>query len=278
MSGWGPDGAAMAATVTFDHLGEASEVQSGEWGERPLGRHPSVSETLPRLLDMMAGLGQTTTFYVEAMNCELYPDAVRSISEAGHDLGWHGWFNEPLYKQSRAAFDVNYGRTLAAFDDLGLRLAGCRPAGGLLGEHSMSTFVDTGFDYLSFSGEAYGLIDGVATLPYAWRNIDGDYYFEKYSRLGHPSSTTPLGVDALLSAHQDYVDRTSSRGAFTSFIFHVPWVDRPERFGAIRELVHRLQEDDRVWLASSAEIATWMKGNPDIVPTVTSHFDAEPAW
>jgi hypothetical protein len=183
----------MAATVTFDHLGETAEVQVGEWPEEQLlGRHPSVTESLPR-------------------------------------------------------------------------------------QHSIQPFLNARFDYRSLAGAAYGLMERTPLLPYAWRNIDGDYYFERFWRLGYPSSDHPLGADGLLAAHTVYVDLTSERGGFTSFVFHVPWVDRPERFEAVRALLQRVRHDPRVWLASSDEIAAWMRG-AEAMPSLTTHFDAEPAW
>ena len=63
--------------LTFDNLGEASELERGTWPpDEPLGRHPSVLTALPRLLSELDVLGLRATFFVEAINCELYPDAL----------------------------------------------------------------------------------------------------------------------------------------------------------------------------------------------------------
>ena len=81
--------------LTFDNLGEASELERGTWpADEPLGRHPSVTEALPRLLDELDAHGLTATFFVEGINCELYPDAVREIAARGHEVGVHGWRHE----------------------------------------------------------------------------------------------------------------------------------------------------------------------------------------
>ena len=92
---FGPDRRARAIVLTFDNLGEASALQRGTWDPRtPLGSDPSVTRALPRLLDALDHSGLRATFFVEAINCELNPDALRTISARGHELGVHGWEHE----------------------------------------------------------------------------------------------------------------------------------------------------------------------------------------
>ena len=75
----------MQIALTFDNLGEAADLERGLWpADAPLGHHPSVTVALPRLLDALDDLGLRATFCVEALNCEVYPDAVRGIAARGH--------------------------------------------------------------------------------------------------------------------------------------------------------------------------------------------------
>src|SRR5215211_4699703 len=77
---WGPDACRAAASVTFDNLGEAADLERGLWPEdEPLGRHFSVKRTLPRILDTLEELGLRATFFAEGLNTELYPDALLEI-------------------------------------------------------------------------------------------------------------------------------------------------------------------------------------------------------
>ena len=72
-------------SLTFDNLGEVSALARGQWpaGE-PLGRHFSVTRSLPRILELLDGLGLRATFFVEGLNAELYPDTLRRLDAAGH--------------------------------------------------------------------------------------------------------------------------------------------------------------------------------------------------
>jgi peptidoglycan/xylan/chitin deacetylase (PgdA/CDA1 family) len=275
---WGPDGRTAAVSVTFDHLGEASELQAGELPvDAEIGDHHSVVTDLPRVLGMLAERSVRTTFYVEAWNCEHYPEALHSIVEAGHTLGWHAWWNEPIYRTTPGELSAIMTKSLAAFDAVGLRLVGARPPGGLLGPHSLRVFQDSGFEFLSLAGAAYGLKDGTPMLPYAWQNIDGCYYLAQFSGLRVPAGDWPVGTRGLLAAHTAYVERTVAAGGFTSFIFHVPWTDTPERVQVIGELIDQLTADERIWFAPSEQIADWIRQHPEDYPQV-EHTDEPPAW
>ena len=84
-----------ALTVSFDNLGEVTELARGEWpADEPLGRHFSVTRALPRILGLLDELGLRATFFVEGRNTEIYPDALVGLDAAGHEVAYHGWCHE----------------------------------------------------------------------------------------------------------------------------------------------------------------------------------------
>ena len=95
-----------------------------------MGEHPSVTEALPWLLDALDACGLRATFFVEAINCELYPEAVRSIADRGHELGMHGWRHEEWGGLSVDRERAILERCVRGFGSLGGRLRGFRPPGG----------------------------------------------------------------------------------------------------------------------------------------------------
>ena len=81
--------------LTFDNLVEAAEIGRGRWsGKVPVGSDPSVTEAPPWLLHELGSRRMRSTFFVEAINCELNPGSVREIADRGHDLAVHGWRHE----------------------------------------------------------------------------------------------------------------------------------------------------------------------------------------
>jgi peptidoglycan/xylan/chitin deacetylase (PgdA/CDA1 family) len=93
-----PDGARCAAAVTFDvdcdsilHLDRPTQ------GYRRVGtqswlRYDEVA--VPAILDLYERLGLKQTFFVPGWCVERYPDLVRQIIEAGHELAAHGYQHE----------------------------------------------------------------------------------------------------------------------------------------------------------------------------------------
>jgi len=48
--------------LTFDNFGEAAEIEQGTWpAGAPRGRHPSVTQVLPRLLDLLDAIALRAT-------------------------------------------------------------------------------------------------------------------------------------------------------------------------------------------------------------------------
>src|SRR5690348_1562972 len=119
--------------LTFDNLGEASELERGARSDAvPLGRHPSVHTALPRLLGALAEHGLRATFFIEAINCQLYPDAVQEIADRGHEVSMHGWRHEAWAALGADEERETLERGLRAFADLGLEVHAFRPPGGEL--------------------------------------------------------------------------------------------------------------------------------------------------
>src|ERR1700675_1119036 len=95
MSAWGASAADAAVSVTFDNLGEAAQLQLGMWPEDvPQGEHFTVLEVLPRLLELLAARDVRATFFVEGLNAEMYPGALRELTQAGHEVAVHAWRHE----------------------------------------------------------------------------------------------------------------------------------------------------------------------------------------
>ena len=67
-----------AVLLSFDNLGEAADLE--RHGAPAPGPHPSVTVGLPRALDALAALDLRATFFVEGLNAELYPQALRDIA------------------------------------------------------------------------------------------------------------------------------------------------------------------------------------------------------
>jgi peptidoglycan/xylan/chitin deacetylase (PgdA/CDA1 family) len=184
--GTGASARARTIVLTFDNLGEASALQRGTWDpQTPLGSDPSVTRALPWLLDGLDASGLRATFFVEAINCELNPEALRAISARGHELGVHGWEHEEW-----GALDADTERDLLeratrAFAASGLRARGFRPPGGALTARTPALLRELGYEWCSPARDgAVGVGgEGLVVIPFDWELVDAYHLMDRFADL-----------------------------------------------------------------------------------------------
>src|SRR5262249_44404761 len=152
-----PGSARGALCLSFDNLGEAAEIELGAVApDAKPGGHPSVTKSLPAILAALAARGLAATFFVEGLNAEAYPEALRTIAGSGHEVAFHAWRHEEWAGLSAAEQAQNLARGTAAFAELGLEIAGIRPPGGGLGEGGLAVLREGGLRYCSPAGAGAG--------------------------------------------------------------------------------------------------------------------------
>jgi peptidoglycan/xylan/chitin deacetylase (PgdA/CDA1 family) len=258
-----PDGAAAAISVTFDNLGEAAEQELGL--PAPRGGHYSVTTALPIVLAELAASETRATFFIEGVNTEAYPEALRSILEAGHECAYHAWRHEDWSRLSDAEERENLSRGVAAMRACGLEPAGFRPPGGLLSEHTRELLRREGLSYCSPAGAGVA-IDGIVLLPFSWRSVDAYHLLPQFAALrAHRDGTDEPGgpgrvADALIAA----VEGAIARSDHAVLVFHT-WLIEAEREAVATVLGHvrRASRRGTAWVARCDEVAAWAGRHPD---------------
>jgi peptidoglycan/xylan/chitin deacetylase (PgdA/CDA1 family) len=226
--------------LTFDNLGEAADLERGLWpAGRALGSHPSVTVALPGLLDELDALGLRATFCVEALNCEVYPDAVRGIAARGHELAVHGWRHEAWAALPRHREDELLARGRAAFAGLGIEARGFRPPGGDPTPHTETLLERHGFAWCSPAGAPDGARDrAVARVPFRWSLVDAYHRLESFAerRRARGDPAAPLAPDA--AAQRLIGELDDAAGAETLVLHPFLMADGPGFAAARRVLRH----------------------------------------
>jgi len=90
-----PDGVRCLVAYTVDFDGMGNEVGKGlqPYGAHSAGRY-SARRGVPRHLDMLERLGIPATFFVPGYDAECFPQTIRDIAAAGHEIGAHGYVHE----------------------------------------------------------------------------------------------------------------------------------------------------------------------------------------
>lgn len=256
-----PGGARGALCLSFDNLGEAAQIELGALApdDPSVGEHPTATQALPSLLEALGERDLAATFFVEGLNAELYPEALRSIAADGHEVAYHAWRHEQWDTLGAAAQAENLARGIAAFGDLGFGVSGLRPPGGQLGPAGLDVLRDAGLRYCSPAGEGAGVENGLALLPFQWRHVDASCVLPPLGRVreemvGSPDPLDPAGFLAYLEGE---IERLASGGGFATFVLHLPMFDwwGEERIGALFDRLADAAGAGGLWLAPCADVA-----------------------
>ena len=195
-------------TLTFDNLGEAAEMQLGAWSDdRTPGEHPSVTEILPAVLGALAERDLAATFFVEGLNTELYPDALRRIAGEGHEIGYHAWCHEEWGALDAGAAADNLRRGTEALAALDIVPRGFRPPGGALADGTEDALAELGYRYCSPEGDAPAGDGPVARLPFRWPLVDAYWllptFAEQREAAGHGEGLDCFAAEVERAARED---------------------------------------------------------------------------
>jgi peptidoglycan/xylan/chitin deacetylase (PgdA/CDA1 family) len=264
---FGPAGLPSALLLTIDNLGEARALERGiQPAEAPVGNDPSVTVALPWLLDELASHGLSATFFVEAINCELYPDALSEIAARGHELGLHGWRHEEWTSLSGGEERDTLTRSLDAFGALGLETRGFRPPGGELNSRSPALLREAGLRWCSPAGGSAGVRRGLAYLPFTWEFVDAYHLMDSFRamRVERGAPEQPLDPDALADQLEDEVQDLAVAGSLRTLVLH-PFLMLDERWCAgvdrLLGFIAELARERRTWVVGGGEFSDWLLGS-----------------
>jgi peptidoglycan/xylan/chitin deacetylase (PgdA/CDA1 family) len=221
-------------SITFDNLGEAAQLELGMWpAEVPMGEHFTVTEVLPRLLDLLAGHNLRATFFLEGLNAEMYPQALHTIASAGHEVAVHAWRHEEWVALDADSEAALLARATEAMRSIGIQPRGFRPPGGGLTESTLALLAEHDYTYVSPAGEREGVLGGLAVLPFRWPLVDAYSYLPQFAGLRErygegPDPLTPAQMrDAIIGALEEHSQREDGHLTLLFHPFSVAFTGEP---------------------------------------------------
>ena len=270
-----PEGKKSAVMFTFDLDGDTT-WENGNKG-LPNGdqyiKSLSVGQYGPkrcadRILDKLEQYGVKATFFVPGLTAERYPDVVRRIADAGHEIGHHGYAHERFAGQTIEQQIEIIEKTQKIFKDIiGHKVTGFRTPSGDWTLETPHLLYERGFRYSSSmrgDDRPYRtIIDGKETnlieIPTKWE-VD-DYVAMAY----HMYPAEPKGQDRI-SSYRNVEDNFLREfeghhkyGLCISFMSHPQIIGSPGRIRILDHLLRHITAKDDVWVATGTEIADWYR-------------------
>jgi peptidoglycan-N-acetylglucosamine deacetylase len=267
-----PDGIRAAACFTFDLDAESpilfEHPESADWLDVMTHQAFGPRTGVPRILRLLERRGIRATFFVPGFTAERWPDTVRAVRDAGHEIAHHGY----LHEWSRGVTpEVEEARLIRGLDALD-RIAGVRPVGYRAPMWQISRdlpgiLAANGFDYdsgLMDADHPYRLAVGPAVdaptiveLPIQWALDD----WEAYGFLpGITGSGVIAGPSELLERWTLELDALVAEGGLFVPTSHPFLSGRASRAVALERLIEHAQSIDGLWIATCAEVAEWTGG------------------
>jgi peptidoglycan/xylan/chitin deacetylase (PgdA/CDA1 family) len=265
-----PPGVTAAACLTFDMDAEAPMLTADISAIRRMTpmSHQSYGPLVgvPRILALLKAHDVTATFFIPGYSAHRYPEVVRAVAEAGHEIAHHSYFHENTIGMDE--------KTEAAMIDLGLRalhdVAGVRPDGYRapmweMNYHTPRLLAERGFSYdssLMDSDHPYVLaVDGEAgaeaastlvEIPVSWGLDDWEQYAFLPGLTGSGLIESPAKALEMWKLELEAMHRL---GAAFVLCCHPFLSGRPSRAQALERLIERMKALDGLWITTVGEVA-----------------------
>jgi peptidoglycan/xylan/chitin deacetylase (PgdA/CDA1 family) len=264
--------------LTFDF--DAISIWIGPFGAKSpsmISRGEFGAIGVERILKLLAQRGIRATFFVTGHTAETYPESLRAIVAAGHEVGHHGYLHEnPCALESREREEQVLLRGLEALDKVaGVRPVGYRSPAWDNSPYTIELLLAHGFRYESslmgkdfephwcrlgdviqtdgpyLFGEPLDLVE----MPVSW--ILDDWPHFEYLSLGgriSPGLSAPSKVEEVWRGEFDFMYRDVPGGVYT-LTMHPQVIGRGHRLLMLERLVDYFADHEGVRFTTLGEAA-----------------------
>jgi peptidoglycan/xylan/chitin deacetylase (PgdA/CDA1 family) len=267
-----PDGSKIAVTLTFDldaetvwwadadsMTGNPSSLSHGNYG-------PNVA--VPKILALLEKHDVKATFFIPSWVAEQYPDAVRNIASAGHEIGAHGVKHLSPVRLTPEQEAATFAESIRVLD----RIAGRRPVGYRAPSWAFSNVTlklaaRSGFLYSSNLMDAdvpYVHDDppGLIELPVSWVLDDAPYFWfdeDSWDKTIHSAAS-------VRAIWQEEFDAAYSNGGYINLTMHPQIIGRPARIRMLDDYIAWMKGHEGVWMTTGTAVAVYVRGQQSRSP------------
>jgi polysaccharide deacetylase family protein (PEP-CTERM system associated) len=134
------------------------------------GKERRLTFGLTKILSLLEEKNVKATFFILGMVCEMYPDEVKMIADAGHEIGSHGYSHTMVYKLKPASFRDEIKRTDDLLSDItGKKAVGFRAPYFSITKESLwalDVLIEEGYKYDASIYPGYNYRYGIPDSPH----------------------------------------------------------------------------------------------------------------
>ena len=258
-----PNGAKAAVALSFDSDHESTTLRHGEFSPGKLSQGQYAARAgVPRICRLMAKYNIPASFFVPAVVAELHPGEQKTVIDAGHEIGIHGWiheFNSRLEPAEERDLQMRAADVLERV--CGVRPVGIRTPSWDFSPSTLSITREMGLLYdssLMADDDPYELLEngeptGVVELPVEWIKDDAPYLaMDRMSSLR--PYTPPSGILEIFKSEFDGAYEDSGLFLLT---MHPHIIGHRSRLRILEQLVEYMNGFDGIWYATHADVARY---------------------
>ena len=272
----------LSACLGFDF--DAISLWIGSFGSTSpsmLSRGEFGAIAVPRILDLLDRYDAKATWCIPGHSVYAYPDLVKRIADAGHELAHHGWVHENPQKFDLDGERRNLERGFEAFDKVvGVRPQGYRSPAWDFSENTITLLQEAGFNWdsscMGNDANAYYLRKGdqasptepyvfgepvdLVEVPVTW-GLDDFPPFE-YIWGSNTGLSSPSAMEEIWRGDFDYAYANSPGGVYP-LTMHPQVIGRGHRLLMLERLLdHMAGHDGVVFETISTYVERWRAANP----------------
>ena len=260
-----PNDANIAVTLTFDLDAETvwwadADSMNGNASSLSQGRYgPKVA--VPKILALLDKHGVKATFFIPAWVAENYPDVVKNIAAAGHEIGAHGVKHVSPAKLTPAQERQVLRDSMRILEHTsGTKPAGYRAPSWALTSVTLRLAAEEGFTYSSNLMDAdlpYVHDDppGLVELPVSWVLDDAPHFWfdeDSWDKTIHSAEyVRAIWQEEFVAAYEN--------GGYFNLTMHPQIIGRPARIRMLDRFVEWMRAFDGVWFATGHEVAAHVR-------------------
>ena len=224
-----------ALTIDFEDWYQGLEIHYSEWDNYE-DRIKAVSGKLLQILD---DTNSKATFFMLGYTSEKYPELVKEIEAAGHEIGTHGFSHTLIYTQTPELYREEMERAVGFLEDLtGKKIIGHRAPFFSITKDSLWALDILGELGIRYDSSIYPVLNyryGIADAPrFPYQIKRENYEFTEFpvSTLKLPGVTLPISGGAYFRIYPYQVTKQALKavnrsGQPVTFYLH-PWELDPD--------------------------------------------------